>query len=134
MDAALLVSRLVSEGLAEGLEPAERCVASARLGDLEVSATASFPAGALRRRLAALWKAQVGSTARNILLVADDRGPGASAPRSPCRRRGSSTGPGLGPDAGRRSRVERRASSSPAAPGRTTATPKFQNEEAKEPL
>lgn len=33
MDAALLVSRLVTEGLAQELEPAEGCVASARLGD-----------------------------------------------------------------------------------------------------
>ena len=73
MDAALLVSRLVTEGLAEELEPAEGCVAAARLGDLEVSATGELPPGARRKRLAALWKAQVGSTGRKLLLVADDR-------------------------------------------------------------
>ena len=73
MDAALLVSRLVTEGLAEELEPAEGCVAAARLGDLEVSATGELPPGARRKRLAALWKAQVGSSGRKLLLVADDR-------------------------------------------------------------
>ena len=73
MDAALLLSRLVSEGLAEEIEPAEDCVASARLGDLEVSAAGNLPSGALRKRLAALWKMQVGSTGRKVLLVADDR-------------------------------------------------------------
>ena len=73
MDAALLVSRLVSEGLAEEIEPAEGCVASARLRDLELSATGNLRPGALRKRLAALWKTQVGSTGRKVLLVADDR-------------------------------------------------------------
>lgn len=72
MDAALLARRLVTEGIANEADEAEGCVVTARYGDIEVSAAAAFGGGPLPKKLAALWKRQVGNTGRMVLLVADD--------------------------------------------------------------
>lgn len=72
MDAALLARRLVTEGIAEEADEADGCVVTARYGDIEVSAAAAFGGGPLPKKLAALWKRQVGNTGRMVLLVADD--------------------------------------------------------------
>ena len=68
VNAEELLSRLVSRGVAQGAQPGSGATRAVRFGHFEV-ATAD---NAGERRMRALWRARVGSSAVSYLLIADD--------------------------------------------------------------
>ena len=68
VNAEELLSRLVSRGVAQGVQPGSGTTRAVRFGHFEV-ATAD---DAGERRMRALWRARVGNSAVSYLLIADD--------------------------------------------------------------